>query len=541
MKSASLNVFAGERPVLPVAVAALPLLLAGCIGQQKERPNILIAIGDDISFPHMSAYGCRFVSTPGFDRVAEEGILFNNAYTPNAKSAPSRACLLTGRNSWQLEEAGNHVPYFPLKYRSFAEVLGEVGYETGFTAKGWAPGVALDSSGRQRLLTGKPFNKFRTTPPANGISANDYAANFDDFLNSRDKNKPFFFWYGSTEPHRKYEYGSGVAKGNKKLTDIEKVFGFWPDCDTVRNDILDYAFEIEYFDQHLQRMLESLEKAGELDNTIIIVTADNGMPFPRVKGNAYEYSNHMPLAIMWGKGIKNPGRIVDDFISFIDFAPTLLELAKDGNSVMKMPEMEGESFTDIFSSGNSGIVDKNRDHIILGQERHDVGRPGDAGYPVRGIVKDGFLYLRNYKTDRWPAGNPETGYLNTDGSPTKTLILRNNRRNIGTDLWALNFGKREGEELYDIKNDPECLVNLSGDSAYNEIRRRLESQLVKELTKQGDPRVAGNGDVFDNYPYAEERIRNFYEKYLKGEVSCRDAGWVDSTDFEDLPVKMPIR
>ena len=105
-------------------------------------------MGDDISFPHMGAYGTTWVKTPGFDRVAENGILFNNAYTPNAKSSPSRACFLTGRNSWQLEEAGNHVPFFPPKFKTFMEALEQNGYYTGYTAKGWAPGVANDSTGK---------------------------------------------------------------------------------------------------------------------------------------------------------------------------------------------------------------------------------------------------------------------------------------------------------------------------------------------------------------------------------------------------------
>src|SRR5690606_3009331 len=103
---------------------------------------------------------------------------------------------------------------------------------------------------------------------------------------------------------------------------------FWPDNDTVRADMLDYAYEIEYFDQHLQRMLDILEARGELENTLVVVTADNGMPFPRTKGQEYEYSNHLPLAVMWPAGISSPGREVNDFVSFIDFSPTFLELAE---------------------------------------------------------------------------------------------------------------------------------------------------------------------------------------------------------------------
>ena len=100
------------------------------------------------------------------------------------------------------------------------EALGENGYYTGYTAKGWAPGVALDSSGKQRELTGKSFNAKTISPPANGISEIDYAGNFEDFLDSRTDDKPFCFWYGSNEPHRAYEYGSGVAKGGKRIDEI---------------------------------------------------------------------------------------------------------------------------------------------------------------------------------------------------------------------------------------------------------------------------------------------------------------------------------
>ena len=522
---------------LKALILITPLIFSKCNRISKESsspkaPNILIAMGDDISFPHMGAYGTKWVKTPGFDRVASHGILFNNAYTPNAKSSPSRACFLTGRNSWQLEEAANHIPYFPPKFKTFIESLDEHGYYSGYTAKGWAPGTALDSTGIPRQLTGKAFNSKKTIPPSKGISDTDYAGNFEDFLNSRKDNKPFCFWYGSNEPHRDYEYGSGVSKGGKSITDIPKVFGFWPDNEVVRNDMLDYAYEIEYFDKHLVKMLEILEKRGELENTIVIVTADNGMPFPRVKGQAYEYSNHMPLAIMWGKGIKNQGRKIYDFISFIDFAPTLLEAAGIKQSESGMQPIEGMSFADIFHSGKKGIVNKKRDHILIGKERNDVGRPDDAGYPIRGIIKDGFLFLKNLKPERWPAGNPETGYLDVDGSPTKTLILSMRRSGTSLEYWKLSFGMRKDEELYDIGKDPECLKNLASDAGYSSLKRSLNGQLYTELLKQDDPRMYGNGDIFDKYPQAQEATKDFYNRFIKGEVSRKRAGWVDSTDFE---------
>jgi arylsulfatase A-like enzyme len=519
-------------------IAATPCILSQCNPSvrdtiKSDRPNILIAIGDDISWQHMGAYGCTWVKTPGFDRVAEDGIIFRNAYTPNAKSSPSRACLLTGRNSWQLEEAANHVPFFPAKFTTFVEALGNNGYNTGFTGKGWAPGIASDSAGNPRKLTGLAFNSRKIKPPAEGISGIDYAGNFEEFLNSKDPLKPFCFWYGAHEPHRRYQFGSGVSLGGKSPDDIEKVPAFWPENDTVRNDMLDYAFEIEHFDNHLVKMLALLEQRGELDNTIIIVTADNGMPFPRAKGQCYEYSNHMPLAIMWGKGIKNPGRSVFDYISFIDIAPTLLDAGGLTAEESGMQPVEGKSLLKIFKTRRAGLVDKSRDFVLIGKERHDVGRPDDAGYPVRGIVKEGYLYLMNYKPNRWPTGDPETGYLDCDASPVKTLILNMNRMRQSSLTWNFSFGKRPGEELYNISSDPECMINLAADQGYYPMKQRLRGQMLQKLREQEDPRILGNGDIFDNYPYSSETVKDFYNRYMKGTISRKSAGWVDSTDFEE--------
>ncbi|MBP9874440.1 MAG: sulfatase-like hydrolase/transferase, partial [Haliscomenobacter sp.] len=108
--------------------------------ENPPRPNILFCLADDVSYPYMSAYGCEWVRTPGFDRVAREGLLFQRAYTPNSKCSPSRSCILTGRNSWQLEEAANHYRFFPSKFLTYVEALSHKGYFVGSTGKAWAPG-----------------------------------------------------------------------------------------------------------------------------------------------------------------------------------------------------------------------------------------------------------------------------------------------------------------------------------------------------------------------------------------------------------------
>ena len=325
-----------------------------------------------------------------------------------------------------------------------------------------------------------------------------------------------------------------MEKGGKSIDQIDDIPGFWPDNETVKMDLLDYAYEIEYFDLHLGQMIEYLDQIGELDNTVIIVTADNGMPFPRCKGIEYEYSNHMPLAIMWPNGIKHTGRIVEDFISFIDFTPTFLEVA--GVESPDMKPVQGESLVPVILTDKEGRVIPERNFVLLGQERHDVGRPDDVGYPIRSIIKDGFLYIHNFEPDRWPMCNPETGYLNTDGSPTKTEILEMRRRGENTHFWELCFAKKPDEELYDINKDPECLTNLIGNSEYEEIASELKDKLFEELRKQEDPRMFNRGYIFDQYNYAHEAHRDFYNRYMQGEIKDFTTGWVNKGDFEKEPL-----
>jgi arylsulfatase A-like enzyme len=324
-----------------------------------------------------------------------------------------------------------------------------------------------------------------------------------------------------------------VARG-KKLADIDRVPAFWPDNETIRNDILDYAVEVEHFDSHLARLLDSLEKRGLLENTLVVATSDHGMPFPRCKGQAYNYSNHVPMAIMWPKGLKKPERVVSDYVSFIDIAPTFLEVAGVKWENSGMADSPGRSLTDILFSEKEDRVNPERNYVLIGKERHDIGRPQDGGYPIRGIVKNQILYIKNYETDRWPACNPETGYLNCDGSPTKTIVLQGRTQGEQKKFWDLCFGKKPAEELYDLNADPDCVHNLAGSTERAALKQQLADQLNQTLRAQADPRMFGKGHLFDEYLYSNPGTRNFYERYMKGEKL--NAGWVNPTDFEKQPL-----
>lgn len=511
--------------------ALLPGLCLLASGNPSAKPNILFCIADDWGL-HAGAYGTSWVSTPNFDRVAKEGLLFNNAYTPLAKCAPSRAVVITGRYPWQLEEAGNHLAYFPDKFKSWPEVLMEKGWHVGITGKGWGPGSAKDAAGKKRLITGISYDKRKAKPTSSGITPTDYAANFTDFLDDNADAKPWCFWYGALEPHRGYEFESGIKKGGKKLSDIDRVPAYWPDNEIIRTDMLDYAYEVEHVDKHLGKMLAELERRGQLGNTIVIVTSDHGMPFPRVKGYAYHDANHIPLAIRWPAGIKVADRRITDFVSFTDITPTILELAGIPQDESGMAPISGKSLLPILESKKAGQVIPARDHTLIGKERTDVGRPHDWGYPIRGIIRDDFLFLKNYEADRWPAGNPETGYLDTDGSPTKTHILGLGRADRSDRFWQLNFGKRPGEELYDLKNDPDCVTNLAEDPQLGTMRVTLQNIMLTELKEQADPRMFGKGEIFDNYKPTGNA--GFYERFMKGEKL--PANWVNPGDFEIEPL-----
>jgi uncharacterized sulfatase len=489
------------------ALLLLPLsgLTAASVARSTQ-PNILIAIADDQGHPFTSFGGYKAVNTPAFDRVAREGVFFRNAFAPSPGCSPTRAALLTGRHTWQIEQAGTHASSFPSKYVVFPDLLEQAGYFIGMTGKGWGPGN-FKIDGRLRNPAGPGYNERTLKPPTSGIRENDYAANFADFLAARPKDKPFYFWLGTTEPHRGFEAGSGLKAG-KKLADAPPP-SFLPDTPEVRSDLLDYCVEIEWFDTHLGRVLQQIEAAGELDDTIVIVTSDNGMPFPRAKANLYEYGFHEPLAIRWGAKVPG-GRVVDDLVGFVDLTATILEAAGIRHPSKAYP-MSGRSIMNILTSKQQGRVDPQRTAIYAARARHSYSRYDNWTYPQRAVRTMEYLYIRNFRPDRWPAGDPvvmtnegklgkpHSGYRDIDGGPILDFLIAKADDPVMGRYLQLAVAKRPAEELFDIVKDPGCLNNLAGQTTYTAVRTKLATQLEDYLRQTGDARVLDGGEIWETY------------------------------------------
>lgn len=498
-------------------ITLLSLCAVCAVARSADRPNVLVAISDDQSFPHASAYGYEAIQTPAFDRVAKSGLLLRNAFTPAPGCSPMRAAFLTGRNIWQIEHAGTHASSFSTKYEVYQDRLEANGYFVGYTGKGWGPGN-WKVSGRVRNPAGTVFSAKKNDAPP-GISKTDYASNFEEFLKQRPQDQPFSFWYGATEPHRGFKKGIGREHGLDP--DKVKVPAFLPDTPEIRDDILDYCFEIQWFDQHLGRMLDLLEAAGELDNTLVIVTSDNGMAFPRAKANCYEYGIHMPLAVAW-PALAPGGRSCDDLVNLIDLTATIYDVT-EVDPPAETP-LAGRSIRNILTSDKEGVVDPSRDAVFSGRERHSSSRFNSLGYPQRCIRTHDYLYIYNFRPERWPAGTPRklgvgkyasgdevaegnlgpphAGYHDIDACPSLTFLIdQRNDAALGGFL-GLAVAKRPAEELFDIRKDPSCLNNLAGDPAHAAAKQQLHDRLFSYLEQTNDARVedSDGGDIWETYP-----------------------------------------
>lgn len=528
-----------------LVLTAVALLCSAAVGADAKRPNVVFCFADDWG-RYASVYAKhetrpspnQVVRTPNIDRVAERGVLFRNAFVNAPSCTPCRSALCSGRYFFNtgrgaiLEGAvwDSSIPTFPL-------LLKDSGYHIGKTAKVWSPGTPADAPiGRQVFAFqkgGMRFNNFseqvtasrKKDVPLEEVRDEllaEVRTNLDDFLSNRGQDRPFFYWFGPTTVHRAWIKGSGKALWNIEPDDLKgKLPRFLPDVPEVREDFADYLGEIQAYDAYVGVLLKGLEQAGELENTIVVISGDHGAPgFPGGKCNLYDFGVGVAL-VAAGPGIK-PGRTIDDFVNLMDLAPTFLELGG-----AKLPaDMNARSLLPQLTAEASGQIDATRTFVITGRERH-VGsaREGNRPYPHRALRTKDFLYIRNFAPDRFPMGDAKTvteteapdataieadtrvAFADMDASPTKAWLIAH--RNDPQWTWHYNyaFGKRPAEELYDLQSDPDQTRNVAADPAYAPQRDQLAGELLARLKDAGDPRVVDADCRFEHAPFTDPEAR----------------------------------
>ncbi len=442
----------------------------------RTRPNIVFLMADDWSWPHAGILGDPVVKTPHFDRIAQEGILFENAFVSTPSCTPSRLSVLTGQHHWRLREGDSLGGSLREAFPVYTELLQKAGYRIGRYGKGVWPSK---HSFRKRDSFGKRFRSF------------------DAFVETRQPGEPFCYWHGGQDPHRPYDLQVGVKSGIK-LEDV-RVPACLPDNKTVRIDVADYLWEVQRFDREAGRILARLAAMGELNNTLVVMSGDNGMPFPRCKATLYDQGTRVPLAIRWGARVQGRRR-VSDFVSLCDLAPTFLQSAG-----LDIPnQMTGRSLMPILLSPESGQVDPTRTFVLTGMERHVYS------YPARALRTQTHLYIRNFHPDTWPTGevkghNPQYDFaatpwptepgafsFNIDPSPSKQYLRLHRHEKATTPFSDLAFLSHPPDELYDLAKDPDQLNNLAQDRAYAEIKADLSRTLNAKLAESHDPRLANS-------------------------------------------------
>jgi N-sulfoglucosamine sulfohydrolase len=282
----------------------------------------------------------------------------------------------------------------------------------------------------------------------------------------------------------------------------------------VREDLADYFGEVHALDAVLGFFLRKLEAMGELDNTLLVISGDHGAPgFPYGKCNLYDFGTGVSLAVR-GAGTRG-GRVVDDFVNLMDLAPTFLEIG----GVTPPGVMTGRSLVNVLKSGKSGLVDPQRTWVVTGRERHAIGaREGFLPYPQRAFRTKDYLYIINFKPDRWPMGDPVNldsdepptataltentmvTFMDMDAGPTKAWLVTHRNEPQWKRHYDLAFGRRPREELYILARDPHQMNNVAAEPRYEKIRAELEQRLLAELKRTGDPRLVDDGRFFETPP-----------------------------------------
>lgn len=498
----------------------------GSGGDVAPRWNILFVFGDDWGrfAGHYAAVDGRpgpndLLQTPHMDRLAAEGVVFRHAFVSAPSCTPSRSALFSGRHFFNTGRGAILRPAFwDETIPAYPQRLIDAGYRIGKSLKAWRPGSPVDA----------PIGGQAYAYEAAGMNANSYSsyvserveaggspdaaraelleevrANFRTFMDANADGVPWHYFFGPLNTHRPWVRGSGAALWGIDPAALEgRLPGYLPDVRLVREDVADYLGEVQALDAYLGVLLEELEARGQMGSTLILLSGDHGMPgIPSGKATLYDGGTHVALTARV-PGAPS-GRVIDDFVSLADLAPTFIEIA--GGE--PLPGIYGRSLLAHLQASSGGLIEPSRDHVVFGLERHvDMAREDFLPYPQRGLRNSDFLYIRNFAPDRRPMGLPPEAstapeYLDMDPGPTKAWLVANEETSPAFHERA--FGRRPAEELYDLGRDPDQLDNLANEPGYAQVREALAAQLLDELEAAGDPRVSGDGLTFERPPFTD--------------------------------------
>lgn len=298
-----------------------------------KLPNLVLIIADDMAWDDSQPYGHDSIMTPNLQRMADQGMRFDNAFVTISSCSPSRASIITGRYPHQTDAEELHWP-LPEDQVTFVEKLKEKGYWTAAAGK-WHLGEAVrdrfdeirevDTSGFQ-LPSGEAAKAGKFVETLEG-EAQSGCADWIPLLKDRPTDKPFFLWLAALDPHRPYH--PNIISDPSQPEEI-RVAPYHPDTAAVRADYQLYYDEITRLDRYVGLVLDELEAQGVAENTLVLFISDNGRPFPRDKTTLYDSGIKTPWIVQWPATVK-PGTVCKRIVSTVDIAKTFLKLGGIGN------------------------------------------------------------------------------------------------------------------------------------------------------------------------------------------------------------------
>jgi len=427
------------------------LFASPALAFSQERPNFVLIIADDVSWNDIGCYGNNVVKTPNIDRIANGGLRFTNAFLTASSCSPSRCCIISGRYPHSNGAAELHTP-LPESQIPFPLLLREHNYYTAQAGK-WHLGPAAH----------RAFDRY--TDNNNYDNGDGGENNWVRFLKERPKDKPFFYWFASHDAHRPWGADTAKITHDPNKLDIPLYFTDTPE---TRQDMASYYNEIARFDYYVGKVMEELRRQGVLENTVIIVMADNGRPFPRCKTRVYDSGMKTPFIVFWPKGIRDKGVLTEGLVSAIDIAPTILELA----GIIPPKDYQGVSFVPVLKNPAAEI----RNAIFSEHNWHDYEAC------ERMMRTKDFLYVWNARPNL-----SNCGPADSKTSPTQHAL--NKLRDEGKLTPAqvdIFIAPRPAEELFDLRNDPQQLLNLASILEYQKQLEEMRQLLKNWQLNTGD-------------------------------------------------------